>query len=230
MAQIPRLGPVGPAQSDSLVHFTGRPGARSSAVPAEICAMAPEERLDSILASQRLWGFPPFGSDTSCLCFSESPPDHLAHLIVERGFAPWGVVITRSQMMSVGGGSVAYVPEEVYRKFQWSGLGSWAVRTEDDSLWMHEREWRLPLLRSTPPGAKLKNLRAILIGDPQWRPSPIGSGQWVHPEDGEPCPGGCPEPQCHELTVMPQLWQNTEIWVWDAVEAEVRAHSPGTLR
>lgn len=46
--------------------------------------MTPVQRLDKVLTEGKLRGFAPFGAQTPVLCFSESPPDHLAHLIAER--------------------------------------------------------------------------------------------------------------------------------------------------
>ena len=116
--------------------------------------MRPEERLDAILAGQAQFGFPPFSRPPTgaapnppgpCVCYSESPPDHLAHLIVDRCFQPWGIVITREQMLKAGGGAVAYVPDTVYSTLYQAGLAAWAVRTSSGSQWMHEREWlRVP--------------------------------------------------------------------------------------
>ncbi|MFZ3475776.1 hypothetical protein ACODT3_40410 [Streptomyces sp. 4.24] len=192
--------------------------------------MLPHERLDSILGAGSIRGFPPFGvSQTRCVCFSESPPSHLAHLITERGFAPWGVVATRSQVIGVGGGSVAYVPSRVRSQFEAAGLGHWAVRVDDDSQWMHEREWRIPLVR--PDGKRAgglapTSLAAILVGDAHWRPTPITA--WVHGADGTQAhpeePGAVPV-----RGELPALWLNTPIWVWDQNISKVRVHPAGTL-
>ena len=138
------LGLVGPAQSDHLYHFTGRNGARPSWVPPQIQQMTAQGRLDGILRDERFLAFAPFGASTACVCFSESPPDHLGHLIRTGRFEPWGVVTSRASLLGIGGGSVAYVPDDVYASFSASGLGHWAVRTGSGSVWMHEREWRLP--------------------------------------------------------------------------------------
>ncbi|MEU4095267.1 hypothetical protein [Streptomyces sp. NPDC026673] len=222
------LGPIGPAQSDELIHFTGKGGAFPASVPEEIRRLQPQERLDAILASAVLKGFPPFGATRACVCFSESPPEHLAYLITVCGFAPWGVVITRGQMLGAGGGAVAYVPTQVRQDFAQAGLGHWAVRTDTDSMWMHEREWRLPL-RPGGEGAKLGGLAAILIGDAAWRPSLVGTGNWVNRSTGERCFGPDADPYCEEVEDLPELWQRSEIWVWDKASQTVVRHAPGTL-
>jgi hypothetical protein len=127
------LGFIGSAQSDDLFHFTGRSGSRSSDVPQGIERMSPSERLDSILSQRKLLAFPPFGVTCPCVCFSECPPDHLAHLIRLRGFSPWGIVLGCSAVLRIGGGAVAYVPDEAYEMFKGEGLEHWAVRTAPDS-------------------------------------------------------------------------------------------------
>ncbi|WP_331742375.1 hypothetical protein [Streptomyces sp. NBC_01006] len=116
---------AGPAQSDTLVHFTSR-GENASftpKVPEKFRQMTAQERLDSILGSGRLYGYPSFGAQQTCVCFSESPQDHLAHLIADRGFGPWGVVVTRVGVLSHDGGAVAYVTDDVYKRFVDAGLG-----------------------------------------------------------------------------------------------------------
>lgn len=172
------LGIVGPAQSDDLYHFTGRNGARPAVVPEDIQLMTPQERLDSILREEQFRVFPPFGARTACLCFSESPPDHLEHLIGIGRFSPWGIVTRRHQLIRRGGGAVAYVPDAVYQEFKAADLEHWAVRTGADSTWMHEREWRLPVLddRNT---LGIGRVTAILVGDPAWRPSLTAPRGWT---------------------------------------------------
>ncbi|MGW4735146.1 hypothetical protein ACWEQC_39390 [Streptomyces shenzhenensis] len=225
MARID-LGLLRPAQSDDLFHFTGRNGNRPDYVPEKIRNMSPQERLDAILGTQRLRGFRPFGTTQACICFSESPPDHLAHLIITRGFSPWGVVVDRVAVLEMGGGSVAYVPDAVYTYFRAGGLEHWAVRTGTDSVWLHEREWRLPIRGE---GVNLVSVRAILIGDPEWRPSPVETGDWLNGETGERIPGPDGSPHTRPIEDLPSLWRNSQIWVWDASTNTVIKHAPGTL-
>ncbi len=143
------LGVVGPAQSDYLYHFTGRNGQRPDSVPESIQGMSAQERLDSILREKQFRAYAPFGATTPCICFSESPPDHLKYLLGIGRFSPWGIVTHRSAILSAGGGSVAYVPDAVHAQFQQAGLAHWSVRTATGSTWMHEREWRLPRPQGT---------------------------------------------------------------------------------
>lgn len=223
--EIPTLGLVGPAQSDNLVHFTGR-GSPTPEVPDSIRAMQPRERLDDIIGGRILRGFPPYGASTPCVCFSECPDDHLKHLVLVRGFSPWGVVVTRNQMMKVGGGSIAYVPPEVYAKFKALGLEHWAMRTEPGSTWMHEREWRLPL---TGKGVRLGAIAAILIGDPEWRPSLVPKDEWYDEFTGLPSEGPGESPFARQVQALPPLWLESPIWVWNAATKEIDRYKPAEL-
>ncbi len=230
---VGELGLVGPAQSEYLYHFTGRNGARPNWVPQEIQQMTPMERLDAILRERQFRAFAPFGAaeqgdganGTPCVCLSECPPEHLDHLILVRGFTPWGIVSTREHVNRLGGGAVAYVPPEVHGEFVRAGLGHWAVRTEPHSTWMHEREWRVP----RPKGrAGLASVTAILIGDPDWRPTKVPTGRWADGANGEELPGPN-TPGAVELEDYPLLWKNSPVWVWDREKREAIKHEPGEL-
>ncbi|GAA1111155.1 hypothetical protein [Streptomyces javensis] len=225
MAKL-ELGVVGPAQSDDLYHFTGRNGSRPTWVPEDIQRMTPQERLECILKEERLRAFAPFGTTRACVCFSESPPDHLEHLISMGRFSPWGVVSGRAGLLGLGGGAVAYVPDDVFDRFKARGLEHWAVRTGSDSAWMHEREWRLPL---TKDAVRISSVRAILVGDPNWRPSPVETGEWIDRSTGEPAPGPDGSPRVEQVKGLPRLWRESAIWVWDAGSGAVVKHPPGAL-
>ncbi|MFD7078953.1 hypothetical protein [Streptomyces sp. NPDC059918] len=122
---------IGPAQSEALYHFTGRIRPPSPGVPQEIRDMTPVERLGAILRDELIRGFAPYRADMPCVCWSESPPDHLAHLIEREGFSPWGVVAVRSALLAAGGGAVAYLPTSEQEKLRAAGFGHWAVRTDE---------------------------------------------------------------------------------------------------
>ena len=220
------LGLTGPAQSDNLFHFTGRAGDRPEWVPDEIRTMDARQRLSSILSEKKILAFPPYGATTPCVCFSECPPNHLDFLIGQRRFKPWGVIGWRAALLEYGGGTVAYVPNEVHAQFP-PRLAHWAVRTGTGSTWLHEREWRLPI----PAGEdhiKLGGLRAILIGDVNWRPEPVVT-HWVDGSTGDPLPGPDGNPETQPITDLPQLWRESAIWVWDPRRKSVVPYAPGEL-
>ncbi|MFF4653573.1 hypothetical protein [Streptomyces sp. NPDC001380] len=225
----PRLEPVGPAQSEYLIHFCRRPPGTSTTptVPANIARMTAPERLNRILAEERLLGFAPFGAPTPVICFSESPPDQMAHLIADRHFAPWGIVIDRTTILASGGGSVAYLPRRVADTFP-EKLRHWVVSVETDGVrradWTHEREWRLPApvsgddghhYRSIPPGA----VTAVLVGFAGWQPRPmVSSSIKAHPESSEP--------YVSDEMVLPDLWLTAERWVWNAAARTIEKQPP----
>lgn len=232
MTTTPWLGTPGPAQSDELIHFTGRPPGRPSTpgVPQEIRALTPWQRLDNILTTGILRAFPPFGAQQPVISFSESPPDHLAHLISERGFPPWGVVLTRVGLLQHGGGSVAYLPENVRDTFP-QELRHWAVPFKTNGQagdWSHEREWRLP---ATSLGYDFgrASFNAILVGDTNWRPTRMGTGVFTDQLNGLQYPGPA-TPYCQEQTELPPLWRGAgEIWVWNAAARRIDRCPPSAL-
>ncbi|MFJ6129301.1 hypothetical protein ACIQKE_29940 [Streptomyces griseoviridis] len=227
------LGQVGPAQSEYLYHFTGRNGDRPVWVPEDIRDASPQQRLDAILREERFRAFAPFGAAAAgagatgvpCLCFSECPFEHLDHLIRTGRFEPWGVVTTREKVHRRGGGAVAYVPTDVHEAFVKANLGHWAVRTEQDSSWLHEREWRLPL----PAGSHaIGSVQAIIVADAEWRPSRVGTGRWIDGVTGLEEPGPV-SPHAIERDDYPRLWRGSVVWVWNAEAKNVTRYEPGEL-
>lgn len=215
----PVLAPTGPGQSDLLVHFCGRrEGSRfTPAVPDAIKQMTPEQRLDSILRSQTLMAFPPFRADgVPAVCFSESPGLHLLHMLTERGMKPWGVLLKRADVIAAGGGGIAYPPESVHATWA-SEMKVWGnpIRTDGarglmDFSW--EREWRIP---STAGGVTFQAgaIAAILIGDSDWKPSPVGES-WVNGVTGEPLPGPS-IPEAISNLDYPAAWNTAPHLYWD---------------
>ncbi|WP_188299777.1 hypothetical protein [Streptomyces sp. CBMA156] len=220
------LGLVGPAQSDDLFHFTGRLGERPSEVPLEIRAMTPQQRLDAILREEQFRAFAPFGASVPCVCFSESPPDHLAHLIRQQRFSPWGIVGSRKTLLGLQGGSVAYVSDEVYARFKAAGLAHWAVRTSPASTWMHEREWRIPRSDGL---LKIGGCNAILIGDINWRPSLVETDAQMNIATGDDLDPSDPAEGTQPAMALPTLWRQSEVWVWDKAAEAVTKYKPGEL-
>ncbi|NIL50502.1 hypothetical protein HBK87_07865 [Streptomyces sp. 2BBP-J2] len=139
--------------------------------------------------------------------------------------------MARDKMLQGGGGVVAYLPQQAYDELP-SSVRHWAVPVRTDGTfgdWTHEREWRLPM----PEGEKrLKimkdaSLRAILIGDPDWRPTPISS-MWVDEADGTEHAGPVTV-SCREHRDLPPLWTDTEIWQWNAAAHTLVMHPTGTV-
>ncbi|MFD3794932.1 hypothetical protein [Streptomyces californicus] len=164
--------------------------------------MSAEERLRSIVSDGLMRAFPPYGTEKPCISFSETTIGHLRFLLGKRGYCPWGIVLTRRQVLRKGGGTVAYIQDDqTLRKFRSAGLNHWVVRTDDSTDWTHEREWRIPWLG---PRMRLHEVRAILIPDETWRPSPQDEQQ-------------------------PELWTKSPIWVWRAGTKKVGEFPPGML-
>jgi hypothetical protein len=219
------LGITGPAQSNDIYHFTGRVGDRPNDVPEHIRIMTPQQRLDAILSEGVLRAFPPFGVDFPCACFSKSTSEHLAFLVKNWKVKPWGIVTGQGSVFRLGGGAVAYVPDDQYEKFK--RLGRWAVRVGANSTWMHEREWRIPRKSGV---IRLEGLRAVLLGDASWRPSRVETEEWINPETGEPCQGPGEAPNARPREDYPALWRESAIWVWDDKSDTVIKYPPGALR
>ncbi|MFI6239877.1 hypothetical protein ACIBEF_08375 [Micromonospora sp. NPDC050795] len=215
------LGLVGPAQSDLLVHFCGRPERtpHTPNVPPTIASTSPMMRLDQILGGEKLLGFPPFGAelDQPTICFSESPESHLVHLL-ERGWQPWGLLFNRQWVYDQGGAPVSYL-----RRARWEQRRRedkpWSVRLEADptygwSDWTHEREWRI-LLDPQQPHLTLtpQSLAGVLVADPLWQPTPVPCGYYIDAETGQLSDGSQPFDQ--PWLSLPQLWTSVPKWQWD---------------
>jgi hypothetical protein len=227
------LNPAGPAQYELLIHFTGRPpGTRpNQEVPEWLRALTPEQRLDGILWDQRIYGFVPFGATAphAMVCLSESPLEHLAWLINERQWPPWGLFVWRQRIFNAGGGPVWYARPPQHATLT-PEQRAWAVRFESSpggrSDWVHEQEWRVPVPPHDPalhlaPG----DVHAVLVPNPFWQPTlrpvlpPVppplplpGSSQ-----AGMPAyvtnPSFIQPPQ--PVPVLPALWSGVQRWYWD---------------
>jgi hypothetical protein len=227
------LGTAGPAESQFLYHFTGRNGGRPAWVPEDIRTMSRHSRLDAILREEQFRAFVPFGAGTPdggatpCVCFSECTDEQRNYLINTGQFGPWALVCTRAAVNKLGGGTVAYVPFSVQQQFRAKELGHWAVRTESRSMWLHEREWRIP----RPTGSlKIISVNAILIGDPAWRPQKVGTGRWVDQDTSQKVEGPDGHPHAVPVLDYPRLWRETPVWVWDRPTKSMTRHSAGDLR
>ncbi|TDD81941.1 hypothetical protein E1293_17690 [Actinomadura darangshiensis] len=215
----PQLMPTGPGQSDLLIHFCGRrPNSKFTPdVPPEIKEMTPQQRLDAILTNQTLLGFTPFRAHGPAVCLSESPGDHLLHMLRDRKMAPWGVLLRRADVIAAGGGGIAYPPEAVHD--QWPPeIKVWGnpIRNDGQAVmdFSWEREWRIP----SPNGAwgfQPQAVAAVLVGDPTWKPTPLAT-DWIDGSTGEPVPdpaftiGGA-----HPWHHYPAAWIKAEHLYWD---------------
>jgi hypothetical protein len=108
--QLELLGEAGPAQTDLLIHFCGRPFGRQSTPrdPDEIRNMSPQTRLYPILWQQQLRGFAPFGADDPDDPLHREPtrPPELA---TPPRLATLGLALTRQSLYHVGGRPAWYV-------------------------------------------------------------------------------------------------------------------------
>jgi hypothetical protein len=110
------------------------------------------------------------------VCFTESDQAHLGHLIATRGFEPWGIARRRPWVYDRGGGPVWHVRSEALAKTaQLSDyLWTWTVRLEaGQSDWLHEREWRVPLVGREALALSPEAVEAVIIGDPGWKPDDV---------------------------------------------------------
>ncbi len=229
--EVVQLGVPGPAQSDTLIHFCGRPAGRklTPGVPNDIGDLSPEGRLSSILWDEGWRGFPPFGADPDqpAVCFSESPHEHLKHLLHERRWPAWGIVVTRQSLYAAGGGPVYYARPERYDKRSKDDK-PWMVRFEANpnnwSDWTHERQWRV-VLPATRPFLSFNALQpvAILVGDPMWEPA-RGTGYYIDRASGELC--GPDSVYAEELSSLPGWWDRLQRWWWHEEAGEVVRLSP----
>jgi hypothetical protein len=217
--QLEVLGEAGPAQTDLLIHFCGRPFGRQStpSVPDVVRSMSPETRLYSILWQQQLRGFAPFGADDPMICFSESPPEHLSWLL-RRGWQPWGLVFARQSLYQVGGGPAWYVRSPQYDELS-PAHRAWAVRLDANpsrrSDWLHEREWRVPHPWIHLPAGSVV---AVITGHPDWQPWGVVQREILI----DPTTGGEVDPSFHNAvpqlvasTELPPLWATVQKWHWD---------------
>jgi hypothetical protein len=174
------LNPAGPAQSENLIHFCGRPPGRPHTpwIREDIKTLLPEQRLGRILWEQQILGFGPFGPKSNehrpMVCLSESPQPHLEWLLTQH-WPPWGVIFSRRWVYDVDGGPVWYA-----RPQQYSGLTPdqhpWVVPFDTVGKrndWVHEREWRIPVQRYSLPALPLRpgDIAAVLIGKFDWQPA-----------------------------------------------------------
>ncbi len=195
-----------PDLSDLLTHFTAR--ARPAGPGAEqwIRTMTPWQRLASIIDGEELIPAVTYSGGHPAVCFTESTEAGLAYLIRNEGYQPWGVVLRREWIWSVGGGPVWYFRPEYENQVQNlpPDLRTWHIRLSDDprrpSDWVHEREWRVPRLDGAPLKLTPDAIAAVIVGDPRWAPD----GMPITDQFGEylgDWPTAC--------------WHAAQRWVWN---------------
>jgi hypothetical protein len=213
----PALNPAGPAQSDWLVHFCGRPPylKESEHLPSEIAAMQPFQRLWRILQEERLRGFPPFGANEPMVCLSESPLHHLQWLMVQRGFPRWGLFVRRQWAYEVGGGPTWYARRDQYDALTLEQR-RWATRLDTASAprsdWLHEREWRIPVPHENGAALVLPRTEvvAVLVERPAWN-NILAPGA-----DGTPSVQQVPA-RWGDIAGIPHWWWNEATQTWAGV-------------
>lgn len=201
----------------TFIYPAGHPGvsedlcgrARQDRLPADVASMTPQDRLRAILWNANLRGFPPYGVNDPVVSFTESRPEGLAYLIREKSWAPWGIVLDRDSVFTLGGGPVWYIRGDMLDAVIASGLTSirpWLVRLQPGkSEWLHEREWRVPtecLELST------SHVRAVIVGDPHWSPGTRSECGMNEITGGT---GWREEP--------PHLVQGVPRWCWNAMQS-----------
>ncbi|MEV1295205.1 hypothetical protein [Pseudonocardia sp. NPDC049635] len=133
--------------------------------------MTPQDRLTSILWDGAIRSTIPFGATQHAVSMSEASADHIAWLVKEQGFPPWGVMFGRQAVYDAGGGPVWYARPEQFAAVRGTAAAEWAVRYETTptsrSDWTHEREWRIH-----GPTVNLRELVpfGVLVGDEAWQP------------------------------------------------------------
>lgn len=214
------LNPAGPAQSELLIHFCGRPLGRphTKGLAERIRLLTPEQRLGNILWEQRIYGTTPFGADhpRAMVSLSESPLGHLQWLLGS-GWPAWGLLLRRQRAYDAGGGPVWYTRSDQFKDLT-PQQRAWAARFDttpgNRSDWSHEREWRIPVPMENPalylgPG----DIAAILVADPSWQPVRYGSGHLIDGSTGEYAHPGNPYAiEGPPIPMLPPLWTGLQRW------------------
>lgn len=225
VAVLPLREP-GPAQSDLMCHFCGRPpgtGTSRQLDPA-IARMSEADRLTNILWEGMLRGSRPFGAANRMVCFSESPIEHLLWLLRDRAFPSWALLFSRQWVYDFDGGPVWYAREAQYRTLT-PEQRDWAMRFDAyNSDWLHEREWRIPV-RPGFGGLQVtaETIVSVVIGEPGWKPWRYvlePTGRSVH------VPGGLAPEMGWQLR-LPPLWDKIRVvWFDRANRRLVPVHVP----
>lgn len=127
-----------------------------------ISSMAPEDKLMSILQRCQFAATRPYGSALPAVCWTEAIIAGLAHLIFERGYGPWAIVLHKASVCEFGGGPVWYARDDEYNLSRASlppRVACRLVRYEPGVAdWTHEREWRVPVTLHQQPAIRHPSL------------------------------------------------------------------------
>lgn len=162
--------PLSPSRSldlpDVLLHMTGRRGTLSPRVPETIAALPAWDRLASILLLGGIYYSTPFGTPWPVACFTQTTRRALYGL----PYLHFGLAFHKQTIWDAGGGPVHYVRGDQWTAWEnsdlpapmksmgvrlwpgWQGpppvgVGPYYVDLQrPQSEWLHEREWRLPLV------------------------------------------------------------------------------------
>lgn len=208
------LNPAGPAQSELLIHFCGRPPGRphTTGLADWIRLLTPQQRLDNILWEQRIYGTIPVGAahPHTMVSLSESPLDHLKWLL-DSGWPPWGVLLRRQHAYDSGGGPVWYTRTDQFHALT-PQQRAWAARFDatpgNRSDWSHEREWRIPVPEQNPAlPLRRGDVAAVFVAEPGWQPVRYGPGHWIDGYTGENARPGDPHAiEGPPVAMLPPLW------------------------
>jgi hypothetical protein len=217
------LNPAGPAQSEFLIHFCGRPEGRphTNGLAEWIRSLTPEQRLANVLWEQTIYGTIPFGVDHphTAVCLSESPLSHLKWLL-DSGWPAWGLLLRRQHVYDLGGGPVWYARPEQFQDMT-RQQRAWATRLEttpgNRSDWTHEREWRIPVPTENPAlHLEPADIAAILVADPSWQPIRHDPGHLVDGCTGEYTHPGNPYAiEGPPILMLPPAWKGLQRWFLD---------------
>lgn len=176
-----------PDISDFVVHFSGRSGRGGPRVPKRIRDMEDWQRLGQILLDQRIFAFPPFGTDEPVVCFTECTKSGIKTLMSDHSYTPCGVAFAKDVVFQRGGGPALYVRGDEWEHVDalpahlkarairlWSGatcLDGAAIPRylEGPSEWLHEREWRVAG-SGDPPSFSFEwsDVAFVIAPDPRW--------------------------------------------------------------
>jgi hypothetical protein len=170
--------------TDKVIHFTGRTGRPNDVVPVAIRAQSSLDRLIAILQEREIRAFAPFGHYDASVCLTECSPAGASSLVYWGRYEPWGIGFAKQFVFAAGGGPALYI-----RGDEWPAVAAlppslraraqrfWPGATSTDgtvlpsylrsqSMWAHEREWRVPKLEGAPGFTfEYSDIAFLLVGN-----------------------------------------------------------------